>query len=301
MRFDLDEITALVAARCEELLDRVADRSEVDLIADLALPLPIEVLGARLGIPPEDVPQISDWADVFNLALGRSVTPSVVSRAEAAALEFEGYVSGLLRDGRLNPGILYDLHQGVEQSRFGLNEMLATSLMLVSAGRSTVTDLIGSAALGLARDQQTENQARKDGNGVSEMLDEVLRLFSPVQMTRRVALTPLSIGGQSIKAGERVIPVLAAANRDPMIFPAPLETDDRRDAAKRHLAFGAGRHRCPGANLAQVEAAVAIRSILERFAPLELREEPTWKHNPTFRGLSRLVVSNPRRGSRTVD
>lgn len=297
MRFDLQEVSELVAAKAEALLHAASERPQVDLIAELAQPLPIQVLGARFGVPAEDDARISHWASIFNLALGRSVPPSSVAGAETAAAEFEAHIAHLLADGRLEEGILRNLHQAVQQGILGQNEMLASSLMLVSAGRETITDFIGTAIYHLSQNPIAEASARQNPDSIPGILDELLRIDSPVQLTRRVAKAPLAIGGRSIEPGERVIPVLAAANHDPAVFADPARMMAREDGGRMQLAFGAARHRCPGANLARVEAAVAIRSILERIAPLELCQPPTWKQNPTFRGLNQLVVRNQPRGA----
>jgi pimeloyl-[acyl-carrier protein] synthase len=292
MRFDPTKTRSMVTDCARHLLDSCKDQPEVDLIAELAMPLPVLVLVNQLGIPVRDAERVSDWADIFNRALGRSVADPLIADAEKAASEFGEYVERLVDDGGVADGILGRLNSAVKEGTLGREEMVASAFMLVSAGRGTVTDFIANGLYALIRDPLTEASLRRDPTTIPSALDELLRLESPVQLTRREAKLPISFHGRTIDTGDRVIPLLGAANCDPAIFSEPRRFLSRGGRSRLHLAFGAGRHRCPGAGLAKIEASVAIGLALECFGPLHLCQEPAWKQNPTFRGIERLVVAS---------
>lgn len=163
--------------------------------------------------------------------------------------------------------------------------------MLVTAGHESTSNLIGNALHALLRHPDQLRWLRSVPDAMPAAMDELLRYDPPVQLTAREAVLPLLIGGQRVLAGQRVIPLWGAANRDPAVFVAPAVLDLKRVDARAHLSFGAGRHRCLGASLARTEAELAIGALLERYGELSLVEPPIWRRNFSFRGLQRLVVS----------
>jgi pimeloyl-[acyl-carrier protein] synthase len=162
---------------------------------------------------------------------------------------------------------------------------------LLVAGHETTVNLIANGTLALLRDPQALASLRADAGIAAGAVEELLRYDSPVQFTSRHALADLDIGGRRVRAGETVLAVLGAANRDPAQFPDP----DRLDLARspnRHVAFGGGIHFCLGAPLARMEARIAVSALLARLPDLELGPRPPVRRDTvTLRGLASLPVT----------
>jgi cytochrome P450 len=263
----------------------------VDLVRDFALPLPIAVLVRLMGIPEEDAPMVQRWATSFNLAIGGVIHPDRVSDAERAIGELSAYLRGIFAAPHRQSTVLGSLHNAVAARELDDAELVASCLMLVTAGHETTTNLIGNAILALCRHPTQQTWLRTDLDRVPSALDELVRYDAPVQLTAREAVEPLVIGSVRIPRGSRVIPLWGAANRDPDRFADPGALDLCRAGSQRQLGFGLGSHRCLGASIARMEAAVAIRAVLERFVVIAPAEPPVWKQNFSFRGLDRFAAT----------
>ena len=288
------DVGTVVEATVMELLDDIAESSTVDLIEKIALPLPIAVLLQLLGVPAEDATQIRSWATSFNLAIGGVIRPDLVEAAEHAIEDLSAYLERLLQDKRVRSTVLASLSESVRAGALSDSELLASCLMLVTAGHETTTNLIGNGLYALLRHPVQMTWLREEPTRIPAAIDELLRYDAPVQLTAREAIEPLVMGHKHIGAGQRVIPIWGAANRDPAVFDHPSTLDFSRASARRHLSFGSGRHRCVGASLARTEAEIVFGAVLRRFQGLDLVETPKWKHNFSFRGLQRLVVAAER-------
>nr|WSS65264.1 cytochrome P450 [Streptomyces sp. NBC_01177] len=272
-----------------ELLDRWAAEGPVDLVADLAVPLPVMVICELLGVPEADRQQVQLWsADLF--AAGQP------ERGDTASHAVADYMSGLIASKRLRPGSslldrLIATRDG--EDRLTEEELVSLAVLLLVAGHETTTHFLGNAALALLERPADLERLRDDPEAVPEALDELLRFDAPVATsTFRFTTEAITLGATEIPAGVPVLVALGAANRDPDRFPAPDRLDLDRDAAG-HLSFGHGIHRCVGAPLARLEAEIALRAVLTRFPGIRLAgpaDQLEWRRTRLVRGLVALPV-----------
>ena len=291
------ELAPRIEALTASLLDGARDGpgGQFDLIAGLALPLPVAVISELLGIPVADRPRLVAWSH----ALARSLDPGFLIsdedrvRQREARLEFAGYLRGLLPSRRRSPGDdLISALIGVHDSDGTLteDELIGLCMLLLIAGHETTRSLIGSAVLALLRHPAELAALTADPSLIGPAVEETLRYDPPVQLIGRFALRPASVAGQPIAAGSFVLMFLGAANRDPALCPDPDLFSVQR-GERRHLAFGHGIHFCLGAPLARLEAAIALRQLLPLLPRLRIAGEPEWKPNTVLRGLEHLWLA----------
>ena len=288
-----------IAALVDGLLDKVGAEGRLEIIADLAYPLPVAVICRLLGVPIEDEPKFS-WASAL---LAQGLDPFIAFTGQPqgfeerleAGLWLRGYLRDLLRLRRADPG--EDLMSGliaVEEAGDQLTEeeIVATCNLLLIAGHETTVNLIANGALALLRHPEHWAALGQDSSRASAIIEETLRYDPPVQLVSRVAGEDMSIGEQGVRVpkGDTMLLLLAAAHRDPAVIERPDEFNPTRDSV-RHLAFGLGPHFCLGAPLARLEATVALSALTKRFPNARLAKEPAYKPNVTLRGVADLVVA----------
>lgn len=279
----------------DRLLDAVQDQGHMDIIADLADPLPAIVTAEMLGLPPTNWRQLTQWSTDFAEALGNfqhnpDHAPLVIQSLEAMCT----YFLEAVREHRKRPGddlicaLLTAEHEGNSLSE---EEVVANSIMLMTGGQETTTNLIGNGILTLQRHSDQLEKLRANPSLIPSAIEELLRYESPIQYTSRLAPDDVQIGGKTIRKRQAVIAVMGAANRDPERFTDP----DRLDLCRqdnRHLAFAWGAHFCFGAPLARLEGQIAFETLLHRMPNLRLEPGPvTWRENLAFRGLTSLPVT----------
>jgi pimeloyl-[acyl-carrier protein] synthase len=277
-----------------ELLDRVAGTGAMDVVDDLAYPLPVTVICELFGVPDTDRDQFRAWSRRLVRLLDPIVADDALEQAMRARHGLRSYLRELIAERRAHPtGDLLTALIAAEDQGHQLSEaeLVSMCVLLLIAGHETTVNLIGNGMLALLRHPQARARLQADPALAGGAVEELLRYDSPVQFTSRHARSDLDIDGHRIRAGESVIAVLGAANRDPAQFDDP----DRLDLARtpnRHLAFGGGIHFCLGAPLARVEARIAIPALLARLPGLELGERPPVRRDTvTLRGLASLPVS----------
>ncbi|WP_426364245.1 cytochrome P450 family protein [Streptomyces sp. E-08] len=288
------------APRVQELTDRLIDsfveRGSADLIHEFAFPLPIYAICDLLGVPPEDQDDFRDWAGMM-IRHGGGPRGGVARSVK----KMRGYLAELIHRKREEPGD--DLISGlIKASDHGEhlteNEAAAMAFILLFAGFETTVNLVGNGLYALLRhpEQRALLQASLAAGetGLLETgVEELLRFDGPVEMaTWRYATRALTIGGQEIPAGDPVLVVLAAADRDPERFDGPDVLDlARRD--NQHLGYGHGIHYCLGAPLARLEGQAALATLLTRLPDLRLAADPAelrWRGGLIMRGLRTLPV-----------
>jgi hypothetical protein len=284
-----------------QLLDQVVEQGEMDLIADLAYPLPASVILDLLGLPCDDLDRIKDWSDELALFVGSSVnTPDKYQRATDSIAAMNEYFRSAIQRRRHTPGddLLTSLLAAQEQGDLlSDDELVATCVLLVFAGHETTTNLIGNGILALLRHPAEFARLRNDPGLMPLAVEELLRFDGPAASVVRIATEEILLHGQTIRPGERVFAMLNAANRDPRQFVNP-ETLDVARKENRHLAFGQGIHFCIGAPLARMEAKLAIMAILQRCPNLALQSMPlNWSNSLVLRGVRSLPVSFIRQAS----
>jgi hypothetical protein len=283
-----------IQAIADRLLDAVDTTHKMDVVADLAHPLPSLVICEMLGVPEADRPRFSIWTHDIQFLLAPVIHPDRLAAGEKACDEFMGYVKALAKERRTAlGGDLLSALIGAEENgeRLTEEELAATVVFLFSAGHSTTRDLVSSGLLALLRYPDQWQRLIRDPSLVPAAIEECLRYDSPIAMLPRRALEETTIGGVRIAAGEQLFVSISAANRDPARFADPDHFEVGRPD-NEHLAFGGGIHYCLGAALARTEAQIIFHTLLRRYPDLELaQDEIQWRETISFRGPLALRVS----------
>jgi len=286
MKPRIEEIVAM-------LLDVVAGGEGFDLIASFAGPLPTIVIAEMLGVDPADRQDFKRWSDDGVMAFDPLLPAELRERVAASSAELDAYFRGAIAHRRAapRPDLISAMIAAEEDGvRMRDEELVTMCGLLLAAGNVTTTDLIGNGTLALLRHADELRKLREDPSLIRNAVEEMLRYDPPVTETGRIPLEGREIRGCPIGAGESVIPVLAAANHDPEVYPAPHRFDITREDT-HHQSFGGGVHFCLGAPLARLEAQIALNALVQRFPGLRLAEaELEYRRIPGFRGLARLDV-----------
>jgi len=276
-----------------EQLDRMAEADEVDVMRDLAFPVPVTVVGELLGIPPEDALGFHPLVDTIRQAEQPNATDDAVAEAERADQAIDAYFARLIARRRERPAD--DLLSALVAIRdaggpLSEEELTGTVMQFFVAGFVTTTNLIGNGLLALMRHPAEFARLRGDAGLVPSAVEEMLRYDSPVQINDRVVLEPTEVAGLPLEPGDSLTIIMGAANRDPGRFPDP----DRFDVTRgdnQALSFGWGIHHCLGAGLARLEGHIVFGQLVERFTAIELLDdEPPRQPGFFLRGLQQLPV-----------
>ena len=279
----------------DEALDRVEANGEMELIGDLAFPLPFAVISEMLGMPETDSVQLREWSGTLVRSLEPLVDPDLILAIAEAGDRMRDFTAEAISWKRRQPGD--DLLSALIAAEEGGDvlsddELIDQVMLLYIAGHETTVNLIGNGTLALLRRPTQLELLRADPSLDANAVEELLRYDPPVQMTRRVTLDDVEIGGQVIEAGTFVVCVIASANRDRARWGDDADiVDITREDAHNHLAFGGGVHYCLGAALARLEGQVAIGKLVRRFPRLELAGDPVLNGRINLRGLERLPLT----------
>jgi cytochrome P450 len=284
--------------RMQEIVDRAlaraAERGGMEVVSELALPLPVLIICELLGVPPEDEDRFRGWssAAVRGLDPWFVLSPDEIDGIRQARREQLAYFRALVelrssepRDDLIS-ALLAVARNGGELSE---HELVVTLALLLTAGHETTVNLIANGVLAFARHPEQFARLRAEPALLRSAVEEVLRFAPPVHLDGRLPLEQIRLSGGTLPAFADVTLVLAAANRDPRQFDNPDEFDIGR-ANNRHLGFGFGLHHCVGASLARLEGQVALGALARRFSALELVREPPYKTNLTIPGVSSLEI-----------
>ncbi len=290
----VEGMRAGIQSLVDRLLEKPSRDGAMDVVAELAHPLPVTVIGQLLGVPEADNPRLKRWSDDFAAFLdGSSLTTETTPGALRSIGEFMDYFRVLTLERR---GASYtDLLQGLveaelEGDRLSEDELLANCVLLLAAGHETTTNLIANGILALLKHPDQLDALRANPTLIASAVNELLRFESPVQNTERRAARDVELGGVWIAADQAMLIVLGAANRDPAAFAEPDRLNIGR-TGPAHLAFGYGAHFCLGAALARLEGQIAIGTVVQRFPRLRLVDQsPRWKRSLLFRSLETLPV-----------
>lgn len=293
----VEDMRPKIQAIVDDSIDRVIGRGRMDLISDFAFRLPVIVICDMLGIPETD-------REIFfkrERTGGRLLDPVPLSRAEideanAAHANSEAYFQRLFDLRRREPGddLTTQLVQAEEAgSKLSNEELTANIILLFGAGHETTVNLIGNALLALHRNPDQLELLKSNLSLMPNAIEEFLRYDSSVQLTYHVAMEDVEIGGVKIPQGDNVMCLLGSANHDPAVYP---DHPDRLDITRpnvRPLSFGGGIHFCLGAQLARLEAEVALTTLLRRIPNLRIDdvENPKWRPTFVLRGLKELPAS----------
>lgn len=278
----------------DELLDRVQAQGKMEIVADYAFPLPINVIAEMLGIPQSDWAQIRVWSEALARGLGVGKRdPEVHAHMRA----FGEYTARLVADKRQHPAddlISQMIAIEEEGDRLSEAELLSTITLLIFAGHETTSNLIATGTLMLLDHPDQLAKLKADPGLVPAAVEELLRFNGPATIAGpRFATEDMEFAGQQIRRGDVLFPVLLSANRDESQFTRPEDLDIARKL-ERHLAFGYGIHTCLGAPLARLEGSIAFATLLRRMPNLHLnvpRESITWYFSLNSRSLATLPVA----------
>jgi len=308
----------------DDLLDAGQAKGQMDLIHDLAYPLPVMVIAELLGLPSQDRQRFKGWSDDLFAILGTvRHAPHLMERAAYSLTQMTEYITALSHERRQQPrdDLLSALvsvvdneealacphhdsaaksspHSGSGRARgpsstahLTQEELVANINILLSTGHETTTHLIGNGILALLQNPDQLVKLQQQPQLISSAIEEMMRYENPVQITYRSAVEDVQMGGRQIRKGDLVNSILGSANRDLEKYTDPDRFDITRNEG-RHLNFGLGIHFCIGASLVRLEAEIAFLTILRRFPNLQLTTEKLdWQEHPIFRGLKSLPVA----------
>lgn len=287
-----------IRAVVEEVADDVAGEGAraFDWVSRFAVPVPLTVIADQLGVPRSDMPLFKKWSDDAVAPLGGMISSERQVGCAHSLVEFQRYMENRIEERRQagRDDMLSDLVEarldGVEP--LNVPEMLSILQQILVAGNETTSNVIASATRLLLENPGQLECVRADRSLIPNMVDEAIRLESPVQGLFRVATCDTQLAGTEVTEGTRIIAMFASANRDEAAFSAAERFDVRRENARSHLGFSRGEHFCVGAALARKELEIVFETVLDRFPNLELAPGNDFAHEPSFilRGLKRLDV-----------
>jgi cytochrome P450 len=289
----VDRMLPILTSYTDRLLDELEGRDDFDLIEDYAAPLPVFVIASMLGVQDFDLRTLKSWSLELSRILDPLVSLDAYQTMDGIVRGFEECfreVFAVRRRQRADDIISALLSEAQEHDDLRERDLAAICTLLFITGEETTVNLIGNGMLSLHRHPDSWARLRDEPGLAGKAVEELLRFESPVQLTTRVAHEDLELGGKQIRAGDKIVAGIGAANRDPAVFEEPdaLRLDRQPNP---HLAFGDGIHFCLGAALARAQGCVAIPRLLERFPNLRIdADQLHWRRNIVVRGLQQLRV-----------
>lgn len=276
----------------EEMLNDLEGKDRFDLIESLAFPMPVIVIAEMLGVPAQDMDRFKHWSNDVSLTIEPSLREDQIRRVERASEELYEYFEGIIEERRREPRddmITALLNAEDEGDKLTHEELLGTLILLLVAGNETTRNLIGNGMRALLKHPDQLQKLRDNSDLLDSAINELLRYDSPVQLDGRLAHSDVEVAGHRIRAGQRILCAIGAANHDPSAFSEPSKLDIERNE-RSHIAFGRGIHHCLGAPLAMLEARAAFSALLDRFSHIELVSEPVYRKQVVLRGVEELWV-----------
>lgn len=281
-----------------QLIDAFGAHGEVELVSQFSMPLPITVIANMLGVPSELGSTFKRWSDAFVAGVGNmGLSDEQVAEVFAAIDEFYDYFTDEIDQRRTNPrdDLLSDLVAARLDGAtpLSLNEMLQMIVQFLVGGNETTTSLVTSMMFTLVTDRELMTAARTKDDVIPRMVEEMLRLESPVQGVFRTATEEVEVAGLRVPAGSNLWLVFGAANRDERVYADPDSPVIDWPAERNHLAFGQGEHFCLGAPLGRLEARIGVTALLDRLPNIQLLGDPREvRYRPSFmlHGIDRLPL-----------
>ncbi len=275
------------------LLDDLEHEPTFDLVGRYAALLPVAVIADILGVPDDEREQVLGWGNHAATTLDPGLSWPQYREAAAALREMNAWFEQHLDRLRRAPGddLLSQVLQDPDAADLTREELHGIGLLVLGAGFETTVNLIGNAVALVDQHPDQRRLLQSDPDGWPNAVEEVLRYDAPVQLTMRAATRDTEVAGERVAEGEAVLVYLGGANRDPAVFEDPARFDVRRRNAAEHLGFSAGIHFCLGASLARLEAAVALRTLYDRYPDLRVVGRPERRTTRVLRGYEYLPVS----------
>ena len=287
-------LIALVADLLTRMAEKEASGRTVDLIADFAAAIPVEIIGNLLDIPHAERGPLRDWSLKILGALEPTISPEQLAETDKAVRDFLSFLEALVSDRKKNPGdpqsdVLTRLLGDIDGERLTHKELLQNCIFILNAGHETTTNLIANGLVTLARWPAEKARLIANPELTRSAVEEVLRFESSNQLGNRATTADTEIDGIAMPKGTRITLCIGAANRDPEAFPEPHQFRIDR-APNRHLAFASGPHQCAGLALARLEGKVALEMLLQRNPDYQLAGAPERSRRARFRGFNRIPV-----------
>jgi cytochrome P450 len=290
-------VQELVAGLLDDLEEAAGGDEPVDLIARYAFPLPFMVISELLGMPEGNRDELRGWSHTMTMSLEPYLDDDTARAVVGAADNMVRHVDEAIEWKRRNPAddLLSAMISATDEDgdRMTAEELQIQVILLYLAGHETTVNLIGNGTLALLRNRDQLERLVADPSLDAPAVEELVRYDSPVQLSRRIAMTEIELGGETVEPGEMVLTLLGSANHDAGKWgPTADDLDLGREGANTHLSFGSGIHHCLGAALARLEGAEAIPTLARRFPGMELvGDRPAWNGRVVLRGLDDLPVS----------
>lgn len=293
----IEALRPRIVAVVKAALAGLAAAADVDVIADIGYPIPLAVMCELLDVDIEGAQLLRTETPKLVGILAFDPDADAILAAEEATASLALYLLPMLGDRRHRPGedLASQLLRLGDDSgdALGLDEVLATCILLLTAGHETTANVIGNGVLTLMEHPEALELLQRDPALIKPAIEEILRFECPAKIVGRTNLVDRQLGGQTIRTGQRVLVLLGAANRDPAQFPDPERFDITRTPAS-HLALGGGPHFCLGAALSRAEAQETLRQLVPLLTQWRLAPgAPAWRVSDTFRALGRLHLVNP--------
>lgn len=296
-RGHVERMRPWIAGICERLVADLAQKLETgpqDLIADVAEPLPVEVIAELLAVPAGDRALLRPWSNAIVKMYEYGLARPQQLEAERASREFVEYLRELVRERRRAPrenDLVSDLVAAADgHDRLSQDEIVGTCVLLLMAGHEATVNVVGNGVLALAH-RPGEWRRIVAGEAAGEQAaEEMTRFDSALQLFERTATRDVEIHGTTVRAGQKIAALLGAANRDPAVFEAPGRFDAAR-TPNAHLGFGAGIHFCLGAPLARIEIQSVVAALARHLPELTLAREPERRPEFVIRGLRHLELA----------
>jgi cytochrome P450 len=289
----VERLAPRIAAMTNELIDGFRSRGSADLLAELAIQIPVVVIAELLGVPAPMWRQLLDWSHRMVAMYQFGVTRAVEDGAAAAAGEFSAFLTAYVEERRKRRAddLISRLIDAEEAGgKLSQEELIATCVLLLNAGHEATVHGIGNGAKAMLESGAASVAASASGAATqANLVEELLRYDPPLHLFTRYALEEVEYEGARLKKGERIGLLLGAANRDPERFPDPDRIDWAR-APNPHVAFGGGIHFCVGAPLARLELEIVLPILFERLPGLALAAPPRYRDSFHFHGLESLPV-----------
>lgn len=290
MRLSIEDLVA-------GMIDQVADTGKMDIIKDLAYPLPATVMMDLLGVPRSEIDSVKHWSDEIALFIGSAQSADdKYTRAQNATKEMAEFFRALIAERKAKPQD--DLTTGMLEARergdmLSEDELIGNCILLLFAGHETTTNLMGNGMLALMSNRDQLDRLNEDSSLTNSAIEELLRYDGPSGSQVRIVAREVEMGGKTLKPGDRIFAFVNAGNRDERRFNNPDVMDIGRKR-NRHLTFGQGIHFCLGAPLARLESQIAIREMAQRLKDVDLaipKEDLVYMDSVVLRGVKSLPVA----------
>jgi cytochrome P450 family 142 subfamily A polypeptide 1 len=286
----VDRINAL----CERIIDGVSDRGQCDAVGDLAAWLPMHVIGDMLGFPESERATLLKWSDDMLCALVGTADPERLVPAAEAYAGFRDFASAAIEDRRGTPGddlVSLLVAGGGDGGELNVEDVIHDALLILIGGDETTRHVISGGLYQLLLNPAAKQTLVDDPSQIPRAVEEMLRWVSPIKNMARTVVEDTDVGGQRLKAGDKLLLLYPSANRDASVFDDPFRFDIAR-TPNDHVAFGLGTHFCLGNNLARLELVCFFETLLRRVPDIELADaaEPAYRAANFVSGYESMPV-----------